>query len=203
MNWHTTDSFFTQLRSDYLRLRGYATRCFSIWCYSHCDFYKASATSSYIRHEQSNADFLKFHYDYTPKPMANMPPITKHEFKKRHEASGKHGFHLRCIKKKAHNRNLIELLPRKVNQLDLSADERKLFWGLYARQEISFFRVLVYNVICISPLVWFFFMWLFAWGHAGDQQNASVPLMIMLSFLSIFWTTFIASLWQKIDGDAS
>ncbi|KAL5379796.1 hypothetical protein DPSP01_008266 [Paraphaeosphaeria sporulosa] len=142
--------------------------------------------------------------------MAFIPPISKHEFKKRHEACGKQRFHIRCnkqcpcvkMKAKAHNRDIINLLPKRVAQLDLSADERKLFWGLYARQEISFFRVLVYNVICISPLVWFFFMWLFAWGHGGDQQNASVPLMTMLSFLSIFWTTFIASLWQKSDGDA-
>lgn len=107
------------------------------------------------------------------------------------------------MKAKAHNRETIDLLPKKFSQLDLSADERKVFWGLYARQEISFFRVLVCNVICISPLVWFFFMWLFAWGHDGDQQNASVPLMAMLSLRSIFWTTFIASLWQKNDGDAS
>jgi hypothetical protein len=106
-------------------------------------------------------------------------------------------------KAKAHNRDIIELLPKKNSQLDMNADERIYFWGLYARQEISFFRVLVYNAICISPCIWFFFMWLFPWSHSGDQQNASVPLMTMLSFLSVFWTTFIASLWQKIDGDSA
>lgn len=36
----TTDTFFSKLRSEYLRLRGYSARCFSVWCYSHCDFYR-------------------------------------------------------------------------------------------------------------------------------------------------------------------
>ena len=36
----TTDMFFKQLHSDYFRLRGRLVNYFSVWCYSHCDFYK-------------------------------------------------------------------------------------------------------------------------------------------------------------------
>lgn len=36
----TTISFFVHLRSEYFRSRGSFLRYFSVWCFSHCDFYK-------------------------------------------------------------------------------------------------------------------------------------------------------------------
>ena len=111
----------------------------------------------------------------------------------------------RCtrIKARAHNHEILELLPKKLSQLDVNSDHRQIFWGLYARQQIHFFRVLMYNVICITPMIWFFFMWLFVWGHDGDQQNASVPLMMMMALLSLFWAMFITSSRQNGNGEAS
>jgi hypothetical protein len=43
----STKQFFRQLRSDYFKLRGCIRSFFSIWVYSHCDFYKVSI--SYFR----------------------------------------------------------------------------------------------------------------------------------------------------------
>jgi len=131
-----------------------------------------------------------------------MPPITKFEFKKRFYSSMPSLFHFRCrrncqcakLKKKAHNAETVELLPKKTSPLDIGSETKEIFWGLYARHEIHFGRVLVYNVICVTPVIWFFFMWVLHWGDPGDMQSASVPLMAMLSFLSIFWSLFIATL---------
>lgn len=38
----TSLEFFKRLRSEYFRMRGIWRRCFSVWRYSHCDFYKVS-----------------------------------------------------------------------------------------------------------------------------------------------------------------
>jgi hypothetical protein len=138
-----------------------------------------------------------------------MPPITKHEFKKRFYSCTPNPLHFRCyrdckcskLRKKAHNREIIDLLPKKLTRLNVASDRKEQFWGIYARQEIHFFRVLVYNTLCISPLVWFFFMWLFPWGHNGDLQGASAPLMVMMALLSMFWVVFVVSIKQGKDVD--
>lgn len=60
--------------------------------------------------------------------------------------------------------------------------EREYFYGLYARERRSFFRVMIYMSLCNVPGVVFFFLWLFKWGHDSDLQNASIPVMLSLSF---------------------
>lgn len=35
-----TVQFFAMLRKEYLRLRGFFARYFSVWRFSHCDFYR-------------------------------------------------------------------------------------------------------------------------------------------------------------------
>lgn len=39
----TTVEFFRMLRLEYFKLRGFLSRYFSVWGYSHCDFYKVIA----------------------------------------------------------------------------------------------------------------------------------------------------------------
>lgn len=133
--------------------------------------------------------------------MENIPPITPHEFKKRFDSCITHKLHLLChkschcthLKRKAHNAEIMDLLPKKLSHLDSGSDQREVFWGLYARQMILFRRILLYNVLCISPFMWFLLMWTLKW-EKGDFQNGSVLLMAMLSLLTLFWTTFIANL---------
>jgi len=35
-------------------------------------------------------------------------------------------------------------------------------------------------------------MWLFAWDHPGDLQNASAPFLSVLGLISLFWFPLIA-----------
>ncbi|KAF2679312.1 hypothetical protein K458DRAFT_314529 [Lentithecium fluviatile CBS 122367] len=197
----TSNDFFVKLRSEYFRLRGSLTCFFSVWGFSHCEFYKFEKFDEHAVTPRKKDEWPDPKYDYYPKDIVEMPPITEHEFNKRFYSCAPK-FHILChknchcfkIQKQAHNREIINLLPKKLSQFDDQSDQRDLFWGLYARQQPLFWRVGVYNALCISPLVWFFFMWIFHWGHDGDMQNASVPLMIMMSLLSVFWATFMASL---------
>lgn len=46
LNCHT---FFSIMKKEYFRLRGVLRGCFSVWRYSHCDFYKVSAVVRYSR----------------------------------------------------------------------------------------------------------------------------------------------------------
>jgi hypothetical protein len=135
-----------------------------------------------------------------------MPPISEYEFNKRFYLSGmvgilhRHPFHrqskCKCgkLKRKEYCRDVIELLPKKLSQLDESSEQREIFWGIYAQEAVSLMRVLLYNLFCAIPLFWFFFMWMFKWGHRGDLQDAAVPLSLMTGMLSIFWSTFLGSL---------
>ena len=130
-------------------------------------------------------------------------PCLPHEFKKRfYECSTwfAHSYVFFCSKKckcikiaaKSHNRELLHLLPKRMSPFDENSETRECFWGLYAKNDIKFFRVMVWNLVCMSPLLWFFFMRLFIWGPNWDMQNAVVPAMLALGLMSHFWCIFIA-----------
>ncbi|KAF2801046.1 hypothetical protein K505DRAFT_412520 [Melanomma pulvis-pyrius CBS 109.77] len=150
--------------------------------------------------DQGNRDYI-----YNPKPMAAMP-ISEHEFKKRFHACAppilclRHPFRqsrmCKCTasRAKSHNDELLVLLPKKISQLDEHSDQRETFWGLHAKQEPVFWRLLFYNLLCVAPSVVFFFLWIFWWDHPGDFQNASVPLSIMVPMLLFLWGYFFSSL---------
>lgn len=86
------------------------------------------------------------------------------------------------------------MLPKKKTELEEGGDNREIFWGVYAREMPSFRMVVIYNVICILPLLVFFFLWLFPLGHGAELESAAVPLSIMLGMLSLFWSVFLGSL---------
>jgi len=73
----------------------------------------------------------------------------------------------------------------KKNQLDKTG--RSYFWGLYAREEISALRVLVYNVVVLTLTLGFFFLWQFVLGNKLDLQNAAVPMSLVIGILALFW----------------
>lgn len=138
--------------------------------------------------------------------MRDMPPISEHEFYKRFYSSSPprplhwHVLHSKTtrkctqFKRRGHCREIIELLPKKLSLLDEGGDQREFFWGMFAREVVCLRWVFFYNVICMLPLVWFFFMWIFRWGHASDLQDASVPVTMVLGMLSVFWSIFLGSL---------
>ncbi|KAJ5372606.1 hypothetical protein N7517_004612 [Penicillium concentricum] len=51
----------------------------------------------------------------------------------------------------------------------------------------------------LSPSVYFFFAWLFQWGHAGDLQNAAIPITLSLAPLATFWG-FVLSTSPRFDN---
>lgn len=79
------------------------------------------------------------------------------------------------------NRVALDAVPKRLVQIDMDDGLDEHFFGLYAKEERSFFRVAIYACLCNVPGVIFFFLWLFQWGHGSDLQNASVPLTLSLS----------------------
>jgi hypothetical protein len=138
-------------------------------------------------------------YDYLPKPMENIPPVSEHEFEKRFYACHRpslpitHWFH-KCRSLGFHSHDLLMLLPKKRTELEEGGDKRTTFWGIYAREVISFGWVLFYNFLCTFPMFIFFITWVLPLGHGTDLQNPSVPFSMMISMLSLFWSLFLSSL---------
>jgi len=71
--------------------------------------------------------------------------------------------------------------------LGVLPNEEELAWGLQAVEGLSVFRVLILMSVVISLSVVIgtvlFFWWLSK--HAGDLQDASVPMTIILSMASL------------------
>ena len=189
------DRFFEQLRAAYASAKGKLRRIFGIWTYSHCKFFKFEkfdvegiAPCGPGIPAPNNQD-----YQYRPKPVEKMPPITKHEFKRRFYACYQHCFPAifnpfhQCWKPCQHSLGAVDRLPKRVRPLELGGDAREIFWGLYVVEHICFYRVAAFHTIVIMPALVFWFLWLFYWGHSGDLQNASVPFLCALGIISLFW----------------
>jgi hypothetical protein len=129
-------------------------------------------------------------YDFNPRPMNPFPPYQWHEFYHRFYACYTSGTYLHWF----HRCRRPELapfefhrLPRSKEPIDDELNERKEFWGMYARDRVMMYRVVVWNIIALAPTTAFFFVWLFQLGNVDDLQTASVPLTITLGLLSLLW----------------
>lgn len=143
-------------------------------------------------------DLANTDYEYQPKPMDNIPPIPEHEFMTRFYACHKprpfiHLYH-KCRMLGAHSSEILKSLPKKRTELEEAGDKREDFWGIYAREFISLRWIMFYNFVCVSPLLAFFVAWIVPGGHSTDLQNPSVPITMMFSMLSLFWSVFLGSL---------
>ena len=134
-------------------------------------------------------------YQYMPKPIEHMPPISEHEFRRRFytcyyrcslwKAMLLNAFH-RCSTgcKQA---GVLSRIPKKTWRLEENGDAREFFWGILAVEGISFLMVSIYHLLILIPGLVFWFLWLFYWGHSGDLQNASIPFLALLACLPLFW----------------
>lgn len=151
-------------------------------------------------------------YDFSPRvpyPSPPVGPVSAYEFRDRFYKScdHPHGWYLHWLQRMRHlrtssntipdARDVIPLLPKKLEELNMDDGKRELFWGLYARERRGFAWVLAYGLLCNLPAIIFFFLWLFQWGHGSDLQNASVPLTMSIS-LSLF---FLAMLREEREKD--
>lgn len=81
----------------------------------------------------------------------------------------------------------VERIPKRTTPLHLESRGQEEAWGLHAIERVFTFRIIVYHVVMlVGPLI-FWGLWLWYWGHQGDLQNASVPVVCMIPILSMFW----------------
>ena len=191
------DKFFEELREEYYKMKGYLRRFFSIWRYAHCDFVKFEKfdyDSSVPRGEdmpEHDPD-----YKYVPKPRKStdpMPPIDPHEFKTRfyscYRGGQRHKHILFPCNKEVYrpDDDGLDRIPKRTKALAVEIPKRGFFWGLHAQENISLLMVALYNfLLLVSPFV-FWICWLFVWNHSGDLQNASIPTVVVVALLSMFW----------------
>ncbi|TQN64274.1 hypothetical protein CSHISOI_11154, partial [Colletotrichum shisoi] len=157
--------FFRDLKARYGGLRGYVRMWFSVWVYSHCDFYMCEKFEDHEfvpKKEHEFPEAFNLDYDFIPKPAERetMPPVTPHEFYRRFHAcydrtSALH-FHPHCRKLSGHSGDILDKFPKKRSELE-GGDARVVFWGIYARERIAMVRVLCYNFVCVLPMLVFFF----------------------------------------------
>jgi hypothetical protein len=85
-------------------------------------------------------------------------------------------------------------LPQKLSKFYKSDETLEGFWNLVAKEKISFLWVVVWNLVCVSPGLIFFFLYVFKFSHARDLQTAAIPVTMILANLTLFWMLFLASL---------
>ncbi|KAI6086287.1 hypothetical protein F4821DRAFT_238882 [Hypoxylon rubiginosum] len=197
---HSCRSFFGELRKDYFCLRGFRRRWFSVWRYSHCDFYMCERFDDHAftpRQKNALPETTHVDYEYQREPMGSIPPISEHEFNKRfydcHHISYRflHFYH-KC-KKSSHTSKVLQHIPKKKTELKEEGDSKEYFWAIYAREAISLRWVVLYNFICAFPMLVFFVVWTVPSGYSTDLQNPSVPLTMVLTMMSLFWSIFLSS----------
>ncbi|WQF76806.1 Putative nucleoside phosphorylase superfamily [Colletotrichum destructivum] len=197
--------FFRDLKARYRGLRGYVRMWFSVWVYSHCDFYMCEKFEDHEfvpKKEHEFPEAFNLDYDFIPKPAEReaMPPVTPHEFYRRFYAcydrtSALH-FHHHCRKLSGHSGDILDKFPKKRSELEEGGDARVVFWGIYARERIAMVRVLCYNFVCVLPMLVFFFGWLSRHGPE-HIQDAAVPVSVMTAMLSLFWSVFLSSIFSE------
>lgn len=84
---------------------------------------------------------------------------------------------------------LLDYFPKRDRKVAASAqsDKVEVCYGLVARECRSFHRVVVYLLLFMAPAFWFIFAWLFQWGNEGDLQDATIPITLMLTSVSVLW----------------
>ncbi|KAF2421549.1 hypothetical protein EJ08DRAFT_491691 [Tothia fuscella] len=184
------DYFFRELKQSYHGLCRFWKK-FSIWRYDHCIFV---AAEKFLAHEITPkgvglAD--PNHPEYRFKPVERDPPVTPREFRSRfyscYQGGKKHAHRWRqCRHQSLGSADALERIPKRDRMVVEESEKREDFWGLEAVECISFLMFAIYQFLfLIAPFV-FWALWLTLWGHNGDLQNASVPLLTAIGLWSLF-----------------
>jgi hypothetical protein len=196
--------FFTKLKFEYDKARGWFRLWFSTWCYDHCEFFQFQKTGIGIgaRLKIAFPDPGDFLYKYEPRPPKELPPhgpISQDEFRLHYYYTvcpsllSWERWHRRQIGLSTVEKEALEAVPKRVLKLDMQNGKREHFYGLYAKEARSAWRVALHLTLCNIPGVIFFFLWLYQWGHGSDMQGAAVPVQLSLSltlgYLGVlYWT---------------
>lgn len=133
-------------------------------------------------------------HDYEFKKVGFKPPVSPRQFHRRFYRCYKGGkrhshFYSACKQKCSEAKDALLRIPKRKDRVAERVDEDKenIFWGLQAVEGISFVRICLCHALFISGPFIFWGLWLTVVGHPGDLQNASIPFLVALGFLSIFW----------------
>lgn len=142
-------------------------------------------------------------YSYNPQPIRPEPPISGLEFRENFYGC----YEDNCLWRKVPLGGLwsriglcdpigilpsdrISRIPKRDRPVVVdSINDSEIFWGIVARERISFIRVCVYMSLLLAATIVFGAGWLEGWmgDHSGDLQNAIVPITIVLGVLAVTW----------------
>lgn len=147
---------------------------------------------------------LPDHQDYLYKPRvgssgAKNPPISRHIFQALFYAC-----HSPCSLLMPHDcmqppagEYHIDRIPKRTKCFE--KDQTSPIWGLETVFAVSFAYVLAYHCLMMIGPFAFFGLWLKI--HPTDFQDASIPVVIVLGALSLFWSGagILTSTWNYKD----
>ena len=92
-----------------------------------------------------------------------------------------------CSRPCSRPRGAIARIPKKIREFEEGGSDREIMWGILGVELLSFYMVALYHFLILIPPSVFWFLWLFVFKHRGDLQNASVPFLMALGLISLFW----------------
>lgn len=184
---------FAKMRTSYDKARGWPRLWFSMWQYKYSEFvlfhkYGVRRGARVDVAFPSEHDQMYQFLPRKPHPAPPKGPITPEQFEDHY-----YNDHCPCwydwrryqLSYRGHfnkvNRVALDAVPKRIVRIDMDDGIDEHFYGLYAREERNFLRVVIYFCLFNLPGVVFFFLWLFHWYHGSDLQTASVPLTLSLS----------------------
>lgn len=178
IHYKSDDEFFSALKSNYIKLRGFWHYWFHPEELDHCSFSKFERY--YVRSLSWKCNELPdgVEYEYTRqlplKPY--VAPISPEEWRHRFQGIDT-GVRLEAL----------PLIPQRVRSFQLSTHVRREdFWGLNIEYRLCLKVVLVWHLVFTAG-GWIFVGWWLK-EHPGDLQNAVVPISLILGVLIVFWS---------------
>lgn len=185
--------FFARMKTEYNKARGWLRVWCSMWRYKYSEFVLFHKYG-YRRGARVDIGFPHDNdkmYHFSPRKPSPPPPngpISKEQFQDHYcldHYPSLCDWRRYQLRYRGHfnkvSRVALDAVPKRLVQINMDDSVNEHFYGLYAKEERSFFRVAIYACLCNVPGIIFFFLWLFQWGHGSDLQNASIPLTLSLS----------------------
>ncbi|KAI0865905.1 hypothetical protein F4860DRAFT_460710 [Xylaria cubensis] len=191
-----TVDFGSELRSAYLRRKGFWSSWLSPYGFSHCDFAKFEKyrRNAYAHRGYDLPDLRLRQYFYSPTPWE--PPISPEEFKDIFQYVSRRQ-QPRWAVLPLHNTDdddlatdTVSRIPQRFWNFNKRANQRENFWGIYVRERRSALMMGLYIVLSLAPFIGFCFLYSFG-IITGDVQNATTPLALSLTALGLFFGSMI------------
>ncbi|KAI0438440.1 hypothetical protein F4803DRAFT_98672 [Xylaria telfairii] len=191
-----TAGFGTELRSVYLKRKGFCLSKLSPYGFSHCDFAKFEKfrRNAYAHRGYSLPDLRLKQYFYSPTSFE--PPISPEEFKDifQHVSRRQSRIWASLPFYKTDGDDLatdtVNRIPQRLWNFNKGANEREDFWGIYICERRSAFMTCLYIVLSLTPFIGFSLLYSLRL-ISGDIQNATTPLALSLTALGLFLGSII------------